>query len=100
MLQNNQYIVIDKVYDEVRKEFADRGAYILKGEEIDKVRKVILNEKGGLNADIVGQSAFKIAEMAGVNVPETAKVLIGEVESVELEEPFSHEKLSPVLGYV
>ena len=91
-------IVLDKVYDEVKKELAERGAYILKGEEIDKVRSIILNEKGGLNADMVGQSAYKIARMAGVNVPESAKVLVGEVTSVELEEPFSHEKLSPVLA--
>ena len=91
-------LVMDKVYDEVKRELSDRGAYILKDEEVDKVRKVILNEKGGLNADIVGQSAFKIAKMAGVTVPETAKVLIGEIESVEREEAFSHEKLSPVLG--
>ena len=91
-------IVMDKVYDEVKKELSERGAYILKGDEIDKVRKTILNEKGALNANIVGQSAGKIAEMAGVTVPETAKVLIGEVESVELEEPFSHEKLSPILA--
>lgn len=91
-------IVLEEVYDEVKKELAERGAYILKGEEIDKVRKIILNEKGGLNADMVGQSACKIANMAGVNVPETAKVLVGEVTSVELEEPFSHEKLSPVLA--
>ena len=91
-------VVLEQVYDEVKKELAERGAYILKGEEIDKVRKVILNEKGGLNADMVGQSAYKIAQMAGVNVPESAKVLVGEVTSVELEEPFSHEKLSPVLA--
>lgn len=91
-------IVIDSVYDEVRKELAGRGAYILKGEEVDKVRKVILNERGGLNADMVGQSAHRIAEMAGITVPESAKVLVGEVTSVELEEPFSHEKLSPVLA--
>ena len=91
-------IVLDKVYDEVKKELAERGAYILKGEEINKVRSIILNEKGGLNADMVGQSAYKIARMAGVNVPESAKVLVGEVTSVELEEPFSHEKLSPVLA--
>ncbi len=91
-------VVLEQVYDEVKKELAERGAYILKGEEVDKVRKIILNEKGGLNADIVGQSAYKIATMAGVNVPETAKVLVGEVTSVELEEPFSHEKLSPVLA--
>ena len=91
-------IVLDEVYDEVKKELSERGAYILKGEEIDKVRNIILNEKGGLNADMVGQSAYKIAKMAGVTVPENAKVLVGEVTSVELEEPFSHEKLSPVLA--
>ena len=91
-------IVLDEVYDEVKKELSERGAYILKGEEIDKVRNIILNEKGGLNADMVGQSAYKIAKMAGFTVPENAKVLVGEVTSVELEEPFSHEKLSPVLA--
>jgi len=91
-------IVMDEVYDEVRAEFIERGAYFLKGEEVDKVRKTILKPNGALNADIVGQSAFKIAQMAGVVVSEDAKVLIGEVESVELEEAFSHEKLSPVLG--
>ena len=91
-------VVLEQVYDEVKRELAERGAYILKGEEIDKVRNIILNEKGVLNADMVGQSAYKIAKMAGVNVPETAKVLVGEVTSVELEEPFSHEKLSPVLA--
>ena len=91
-------VVLEEVYDEVKKELSERGAYILKGEEIDKVRKIILNDRGGLNADMVGQSAYKIAQMAGVNVPESAKVLVGEVTSVELEEPFSHEKLSPVLA--
>ncbi|MDV4152345.1 bifunctional acetaldehyde-CoA/alcohol dehydrogenase [Clostridium sp. AL.422] len=91
-------VVLEEVYDEVKKELSERGAYILKGEEVDKVRKIILNEKGGLNANIVGQSAYKIAEMAGINVEASAKVLIGEVESVELEEPFSHEKLSPILA--
>jgi acetaldehyde dehydrogenase/alcohol dehydrogenase len=90
-------LVMDKVYNEVKKELADRGAYILKKDEVDKVRKVILNN-GALNAAIVGQSAFTIAKLAGVTVPETAKVLVGEVESVEHEEPFSHEKLSPVLA--
>ncbi|MCF0149448.1 MAG: bifunctional acetaldehyde-CoA/alcohol dehydrogenase [Clostridium sp.] len=91
-------VILEQVYDEVKKELSERGAYILKGEEVDKVRGVILNEKGGLNANIVGQSAYKIAEMAGINIPPSAKVLIGEVESVELEEPFSHEKLSPILA--
>lgn len=90
-------IVLDEVYDEVKAEFIERGAYFLQGEEVDKVRKVIL-KNGSLNAAIVGQTAFKIAELAGIVVPEYAKVLIGEVESVELDEAFSHEKLSPVLG--
>jgi acetaldehyde dehydrogenase / alcohol dehydrogenase len=90
-------IVMDEVYEKVRKEFIERGAYFLEGEEVDKVRRVILRN-GTLNAAIVGQPAAKIAEMAGVIVPTDSKVLIGEVESVELEEAFSHEKLSPVLG--
>ena len=91
-------LVVEEVYKEVKDELEARGAYILKGSEIDKVRNIILNEKGGLNANIVGQPAVKIAEMAGITVPNTAKVLVGEVESVELDEPFSHEKLSPVLA--
>ena len=91
-------IAMESVYDEVRKELDERGAYILKGEEIDKVRSIILDPKGYLNSEIVGQSAYKIAKMAGVEVSEAVKVLIGEVESPELEEPFSHEKLSPILG--
>ncbi len=89
--------VLDAVYDEVKKEFAYRGCYFLKGEELDKVRNTILIN-GALNAKIVGQSAPKIAEMAGVAVPAAAKILIGEVESVDVSEPFAHEKLSPVLA--
>ncbi|AJG96997.1 bifunctional acetaldehyde-CoA/alcohol dehydrogenase [Clostridium beijerinckii] len=91
-------IAMESVYDEVRKELDERGAYILKGDEVDKVRSIILDPKGSLNSEIVGQSAYKIAKMAGVEVSEAVKVLIGEVESPELEEPFSHEKLSPILG--
>ena len=89
--------VVDKVYAAVRAEFIKRGAYVLSEKEADKVRGVIL-KNGGLNADIVGQSAFAIAEMAGIKVPESAKVLIGEVDSTDLSEPFAHEKLSPVLA--
>lgn len=89
--------VVDSVYKEVRAEFIKRGAYVLNEKETEKVRGVIL-KNGGLNADIVGQSAFKIAEMAGFKVPEGAKVLIGEVESTDLSEPFAHEKLSPILA--
>ncbi len=90
-------IVPESIYDEVKREFATRGCYFLKGEEIDKVRKTIIIN-GALNAKIVGQSAFKIASLSGVAVPEGTKVLIGEVESVELSEEFAHEKLSPVLA--
>jgi len=90
-------IVIDSVYEEVKHEFEERGAYILKKDEVSKVGAIILMN-GVLNANIVGQSAFKIAALAGITVPEETKVLIGEVTSVENEEPFSHEKLSPVLA--
>ncbi len=89
--------VLEGVYDAVKKEFADRGCYFLKGDEIDKVRKTILIN-GALNAKIVGQSAYNIAKLAGVNVPEATKILIGEVESVDISEEFAHEKLSPVLA--
>ena len=90
-------IVLDGVYEEVRREFARRGCYFLKGDELDKVRKTILIN-GSLNASIVGQPAAKIASLAGVQVPEGSKILIGEVESVDLSEEFAHEKLSPVLA--
>ena len=89
--------VLDSVYDEVRAEFARRGCYFLKGDELDQVRHTILIN-GALNAKIVGQSAHTIAALAGVDVPEETKILIGEVESVELSEEFAHEKLSPVLA--
>ena len=90
-------IVLDKVYDQVRHEFASRGCYFLNPEETEKVRKTMIIN-GALNAGIVGQSAATIASLAGVTVPEGTKILIGEVESVELSEEFAHEKLSPVLA--
>lgn len=90
-------IVLDKVYKAVKKEFADRGCYFLSPEETEKVRKTILIN-GALNAKIVGQSAYTIAGLAGVSVPEKTKILIGEVESVDISEEFAHEKLSPVLA--
>ena len=90
-------IVLDRVYQAVKDEFAARGCYFLRGEELDKVRKTILIN-GALNAKIVGQKACTIAKLAGVDVPEGTKILIGEVESVELSEEFAHEKLSPVLA--
>ena len=90
-------IVLDKVYNQVKEEFAKRGCYFLDKEELHKVRKAIIIN-GALNAKIVGQSAVRIAQIAGINVPEDTKILIGEVRSVELSEEFAHEKLSPVLA--
>ena len=90
-------IVLDDVYNKVRDEFERRGCYFLNNEELDKVRKTIIIN-GALNAKIVGQSAYTIAELAGVEVPVNTKILIGEVESTDLSEEFAHEKLSPVLG--
>lgn len=90
-------IVDKKIYSKVRKEFEERGCYFLKGSEIDKVRKTIIIN-GALNAKIVGQKPVTIAALAGVKVPEDTKILIGEVESVDISEEFAHEKLSPVLA--
>lgn len=90
-------IVLDKVYNEVKKEFTVRGAYFLNKEETQKTREVLLIN-GALNAKIVGQTAHTIAKLAGFDVPVETKILVGEVESVELSEAFAHEKLSPVLA--
>ena len=90
-------IVLDKVYKQVKDEFTKRGCYFLNAEETEKVRKTIIIN-GALNAKIVGQKAHTIAELAGVKVPESTKILIGEVESVDISEEFAHEKLSPVLA--
>ena len=90
-------IVAESIYEDVKAEFATRGCYFLKEDEIEKVRKTIIIN-GALNAKIVGQKAARIAELSGVEVPEGTKILIGEVESVELSEEFAHEKLSPVLA--
>ena len=90
-------ILLDSIYEEAKAEFVKRGCYILNEEETEKVRKTIIIN-GALNAKIVGQKAHRIAELAGVEVPESTKILIGEVESVDLSEEFAHEKLSPVLA--
>ena len=89
--------VLESIYEEVKKEFLYRGCYFLKEDELEKVRKTIIIN-GALNAKIVGQKASTIAAMAGVTVPESTKILIGEVESVDISEEFAHEKLSPVLA--
>lgn len=86
------------IYDAVRQEFVKRGCYLLRDDEREKVGKILLTEAGTVSPKIVGQPACKIAEMAGVSVPEGTKILIGEVTSVDLSEPFAHEKLSPVLA--
>ena len=90
-------IVLDKVYKAVKDEFKKRGCYFLNPEETEKVRKTII-VNGSVNAKIVGQKAHTIAAMAGVEVPENTKIIIGEVESVDISEEFAHEKLSPVLA--
>ena len=90
-------ILLDSIYEQAKAEFVRRGCYILNDEEIEKVRKTIIIN-GALNAKIVGQKAHTIATLAGVEVPESTKILIGEVESVDLSEEFAHEKLSPVLA--
>ncbi len=89
--------VPSSIYEQVRQEFLYRGCYFLKPDELDKVRKTIIIN-GSLNAKIVGQSAYKIAKLSGVDIPENSKILIGEVQSVDLSEEFAHEKLSPVLA--
>ena len=95
---SEQSVIVHKdIYENVKKEFSYRGCYFLKPDETEKLRKTILIN-GALNAKIVGQSAYKIAQLAGVEVPKGSKILIGEVESVELSEEFAHEKLSPVLS--
>ena len=89
--------VLDSIYDKVKEEFVYRGCYMLNPEETEKVRKTMIIN-GSLNAKIVGQSAYTIAKLAGFEVPKDTKILIGEVESVDISEEFAHEKLSPVLA--
>ena len=89
---------IADIYDAVKKEFVKRGCHVLNKTELDQVRGIILTESGTVNPKIVGQPAYKIAAMAGVTVPADTKILIGEVTSVDVSEPFAHEKLSPVLA--
>ncbi len=97
---SEQSVVIeDKVYAKCKKEFLDRGCYILTPEEKDKVGRIILNAAGNINAQIVGRSPYQIAQLAGIECPKDAKILIGEVSEVDVtKEPFAHEKLSPVLA--
>ena len=95
---SEQSVIVDTaVYKPVKEEFTKRGCHFLAKDEIDKVRKTIIIN-GSLNAKIVGQSAYTIAKLAGVTVPEDTKILIGEVTSVDISEEFAHEKLSPVLA--
>ncbi len=91
-------IVPEKLYDEMKKEFKFRGSYILNEEEKNKFRKIILTDKGALNAAIVGQKPHELGKMAGVDIPETARIIIAEVEDTDFKEAFAHEKLSPILA--
>ncbi|WP_142515326.1 aldehyde dehydrogenase family protein, partial [Klebsiella huaxiensis] len=90
-------VVVDAAYNAVRERFASHGGYLLQGKELKAVQGILL-KNGALNAAIVGQSAIKIAEMAGVSVPADTKILIGEVKAIDDSEPFAHEKLSPTLA--
>ena len=90
--------VLADIYEKVRAEFVRRGCHMLNKEELDKMRAVILTEAGTVNPKIVGQPAYTIAQIAGFEVPKDTKILIGEVTSVDISEPFAHEKLSPVLA--
>ncbi len=91
-------IVVKDVYEDVKKEFVYRGAYLMNKAEMDKLGKIILTDKGTVNAAIVGQPAHKIAELAGFQVPENAKILLAEQTSYDVKNPFAHEKLSPILA--
>ncbi len=91
-------VAVKEVYDAVKKELQYRGAYILKKEEAEKLAKIILTEAGTVNPAIVGQPAYKIAELAGFEVDKKTKVLVGESKKVDVKDPFAHEKLSPVLA--
>ena len=91
-------IVLDSIYEAVKKEFTRRKCYFLNKKEKEKVAAIILSPAGTVNAKIVGQPAPVIAKMAGVDVPADTKIIIGEVDSVDISEPFAHEKLSPVLA--
>lgn len=95
---SEQSVIVDSsIYKQVKEEFTKRGCHFLNKTELDKVRKTIIIN-GSLNAKIVGQSAYNIGKLSGIEVPEATKILIGEVTSVDLSEEFAHEKLSPVLA--
>ena len=95
---SEQSVIVDQeIYEQVKEEFIKRRCHFLNAEELEKVRKTIIIN-GALNAKIVGQPAWRIAELADIYVPGDTKILIGEVESVEISEEFAHEKLSPVLA--
>lgn len=93
----NSIIALDKIYDEVKAELLNRGAYFLKGNELDKMRDTLLIH-GAINAKIVGQKPSVIAKMAGFTIPDDVKIIVGEVSSVKQDEAFAHEKLCPVLA--
>ena len=93
-----QTIIAHKdVYDEVKAELIKRGCYFLNEEEKNLIRKTMLIN-GALNAKIVGQRPVTIAKLAGFEIPDDVKVIVGEVESTSVEEAFAHEKLTTILA--
>ncbi|WP_368644755.1 bifunctional acetaldehyde-CoA/alcohol dehydrogenase [Alkalibacterium putridalgicola] len=96
---SEQAVIVDKeIYSDVKKELTDNGCHYLNNEERQKVEQLMVSEEGQLNAAIVGRSAYQIAEMAGIKVPQDTKILIAEYAGVGKKYPLSREKLSPVLA--
>ena len=92
-------IVVDSIYEEVKKEFIYRGAYLVSKSDEKKMIDLpfIDPQRGTAHPSIVGQPAHKIAELAGFKTPDNAKILLCERDAVDWNDPFSREKLSPIL---
>jgi len=92
-------IVVEDIYEEVKKEFIYRGAYLVKKEDEKKMIELpfIDPQRGTAHPLIVGQSAHKIAELSGFSIPEDSKILLCERPKLDWADPFSREKLSPIL---
>ncbi|MBQ9090324.1 MAG: bifunctional acetaldehyde-CoA/alcohol dehydrogenase [Alphaproteobacteria bacterium] len=91
-------VALASVYDDIKAEFIKRGCAFLNEADKQKLKKLIFID-GKLNAAIVGQTAHKIAQMAGIDVPVSTKILIVESDTIDISNPFAHEKLSPILGF-
>ncbi|QTH45596.1 bifunctional acetaldehyde-CoA/alcohol dehydrogenase [Cohnella sp. LGH] len=97
---SEQAVILDEaIYTAAKKKMTQLGCYFLNKEETEKVSGLVINsEKCAVNAVIVGQPAVKIAEMAGITVPQGTKILVAELAGVGDKYPLSAEKLSPVLA--